>query len=568
MSKFMAISLKKAYRACLWLAEQKIGVNPEDRRGEWDLTKPEGKRDDFKWQRSELVAALPFEYFENSAYSHPYVPEIQSTSDDDVLYDGATFIDASNMIDGPLFSEGCESNFEDFSPNRNRPFFHPSYKMLSDIRKPEKINLVPRLSLQTCELSCENIPIVKENHKPALASVMAHCTLMELLKEGEIQASCRVAIVESAYDVTSPELDCGLVIDLPRIVFNKKTIPNYEVSATEFGLYRAKMMEIHFRDAPGDIDVEFISRCEFWCRDITVSDSFESWHMPQVRKTFTPPETATFKLIGNEYLIQYGSDREVMYKDIKSLSQLHKVMMHKEVQVLNVESGISPEEINCRIDDQHESESQNVPVDQYELDDQNGSDDQNGFEDQHEFDDQHGSEDQNESESQYYCEENVNDTLARRLGDNPKTMRSRIRKHQNLIYWKLCKFHELDVVKNKLDREKLKKTIINQAKEACKESNDSVNADVIKELLKFSEKKFKSSQKSIKELLDVKFDANENEIDSMRRNISNAIKSVSEKSPHLAYHLGKLGSENKRGVGYNSVGFYYINKTEIKWDFG
>ena len=114
----MSISLKKAYSACLWLAERKLGIPVEEQRGEWDL---EAKDKAFNWKREELVTALPFTYYENNTLYSYYDDE------DNVC------IDASNFIDGHLFADENDNDFYRYSPNRNRQFFHPLRDEVSDI---------------------------------------------------------------------------------------------------------------------------------------------------------------------------------------------------------------------------------------------------------------------------------------------------------------------------------------------------------------------------------------------------------------------------------------------------
>ncbi|HBN6184654.1 TPA: hypothetical protein L3M65_003785 [Vibrio parahaemolyticus] len=325
----MSISLKKAYAACLWLAERKLGIPVEEQRGEWDL---EAKDKPFNWKREELVTALPFAYYENNTLYSYYDDE------DNVC------IDASNFIDGHLFADENDNEFYRYSPNRNRQFFHPLRDEVCDIQHSSNESLLwqelPQLALEELtNTSCN------DTDKSALAISTAHFTLMELLQLGQISAKGFAHFTHTQETITSENNQHMMAVELPPIYWHNNPIPNYEISAVEEGLQRHMAMISYFDKAPFKPDWDLLSVSEYWYVDIEVSDSFASWLMDRVRAEFPLPEKAIFKPEGKNFLIQFGTDKPTTVRNSKGMSLLYKILKEYRKSSYSIGRGYSAEKI-------------------------------------------------------------------------------------------------------------------------------------------------------------------------------------------------------------------------------
>lgn len=568
----MAISLKKAYRACLWLAEQKIGVNAEDRRGEYDLDKPEGKRDDFKWERSELVAALPPEYFEYKCYFYPFptasMPHaqinddgsdlylefeknvegnveidiknitlnktkdgIKSNTDNCIDYGGCNFIDASNMVDGDLFAEESDEYFERFSPNGNKIYFGPYEEEMFHRDKPKIIEKILRLSIPLCTVDDEVIPDVENDNKPVLAAAMAHYTLMGLMKTGQVHVSGFIELASQISDITAPLRSTSNEKEIPYEFWLNNPVPNYEISAVEEGIKRRNRILKHndetqeYSDNALEFDESVVANCEFWYRNITISSNFVSWHMERVRALSSEPDNATFKMVNGKYLIQYSTDKSVEYKAWKGFSMLYKVMRFYKTAEFNPEFGCEPFEIELR--------SCEDEVEQYE-----------------------------------------NLTTVKK--NNESRIRKYIRKQQNLIFWSLENFHNIDEFDDdSVSRKGEVKSIILAKVRSIKDvsikynyTGESIMIDEVELYIGMESSRFFDNKNEIKKTFKVDFTDDEKDKEKVRKNIHNALKELGVRSPNLAMHLGSMLDGKKQGVGYNSIGFYYVSNAATEWDFG
>ncbi|MGR2942956.1 hypothetical protein ABMX92_18500 [Vibrio vulnificus] len=325
----MSISLKKAYSACLWLAERKLGIPVEGQRGEWDL---EAKDKTFHWKREELVTALPYEYYENNTLYSYYDDE------DNVC------IDASNFIDGHLFADENDNEFYRYSPNRNRQFFHPMRDEVSDIHHESNESLpwkeLPQLTLEELTSTSCN-----DNDKSDLAICTAHLTLMELLQSGQVSAKGFAHFTHTRETITSESNQHMLAVELPPIYWHSNPIPNYELSAVEEGLQRHMAMISYFDKAPFKPDWDLLSISEYWYVDIEVSDSFTSWLMDRVRAEFPIPRKATFKPEGKNFLVKFGTDKRTTVRNSKGMSLLYKILKEYRKNSYRIGSGYTAEEI-------------------------------------------------------------------------------------------------------------------------------------------------------------------------------------------------------------------------------
>lgn len=319
----------KAYSACLWLAERKLGIPIDEQRGEWDLGSNKKK---FEWKREELVTALPYEYYDgNNMYFYHDA-------------DRGTCIDASNFIDGHLYIEESNNEFYRYSPNRNRRFFHPQRELFRDVvhESDESIPWKELPQLTVNELSEDTCA---SQDKPALASIAAHLTLLKMLKSGELHAQGFIDFALYPESITAETPHHNAIKNVPLIFWENNPIPNYEVSAVEEGLKRFETMRNHFHSAPFKPDWSLLSQSETWHKKIIVSDNFTPWLMEEVRKSYPVPTKATFKPSGIGYLIQFGTDKEDEIRNSKGLSLLYMILKEYRKGSYNTGSGYSAEAI-------------------------------------------------------------------------------------------------------------------------------------------------------------------------------------------------------------------------------
>ncbi|MDA0143748.1 hypothetical protein OCT63_05780 [Vibrio sp. RW] len=489
----MSISLKKAYSACLWLAERKLGIPVEEQRGEWDL---EAKDKAFHWKREELVTALPFTYYENNTLYSYYDDE------DNVC------IDASNFIDGHLFADENDNDFYRYSPNRNRQFFHPLRDEVSDIHHDSNESLpwkeLPQLTLE--ELTNT---LCSDTDKSPLAASTAHLTLMELLQSGQISAKGFAHFTHTQETITSENNQHMVAVELPPIYWHNNPIPNYEISAVEEGLQRHMAMISYFDKAPFKPDWDLLSVSEYWYVDIEVSDNFASWLMDKVRAEFPIPEKVTLKPEGKNFLVQFGTDKRTTVRNSKGMSLLYKILKEYRKSSYNMGSGYSTDEIEQDI--QHE------------------------------------------------------------LGMSTKTLDAKHgyeEKLRNQFFNLLSRYFEAGDWDKK---EKLASIAINSLTEINMLSDNNVlTTDDLKAILRQDIDWFETNHDSLKQMLKVDEVEETKEMDSLRKNLENALDKLKTSCPHFTYYLGSLASKKALGLGYSKENeeFYFICDDDIEWDFG
>ncbi|WP_045424677.1 hypothetical protein [Vibrio jasicida] len=337
----MAISLKKAYAACLWLAERKLGIPVEQQRGEWDLT----KNASLDVSRLDLITSLPRNYFDETSC---YWGILNDDFEDE--FAGLEFIDASNFIDGPIFKYEDQDNFYAFSPFRESRFFLPNGdEILSESEcKGEVISTTP---LALIEIDDLKINSSEGENKSNQAKLTAHITLTSKLATGQFTAKgYHQDIQDTSHMSETPSP--RLIEDIPKSVWVNKVIPNYVESALELGMMRFKDLLAETAIAYRKQDesrMEYLSTCESWYSHITVENEqdFTNWIMAEVRKLFPTPEHATFKPQGNGYLIQFGSDKPTTVRNSKGMSLLYKILKEYRKSSYSIGSGYSAEEISA-----------------------------------------------------------------------------------------------------------------------------------------------------------------------------------------------------------------------------
>jgi hypothetical protein len=489
----MSISLKKAYSACLWLAERKLGIPVEEQRGEWDL---EAKDKAFNWKREELVTALPFTYYENNTLYSYYDDE------DNVC------IDASNFIDGHLFADENDNDFYRYSPNRNRQFFHPLRDEVSDIHHESNESLpwkeLPQLALE--ELTDT---LCSDTDKSPLAASTAHLTLMELLQSGQISAKGFAHFTHTQETITSENNQHMVTVELPPIYWHNNPIPNYEISAVEEGLQRHMAMINYFDKAPFKPDWNLLSVSEYWYVGIEVSDSFASWLMDRVRVEFPIPEKVTFRPEGKNFLVQFGTDKRTTVRNSKGMSLLYKILKEYRKRSYSIGSGYSTEEITT---DSQFDISMNTKT----------SNTKHGYEE----------------------------------------------KRRNQFFDLLCRCFETE---DPGEKENLVSIAVKSLNEINKLNEDTVlTTNDLRIILDQDINWFEANYESLKQML--RFDEIEEtkEIDSLRKNLENALDKLKASCPHFAYYLGSLASKKALGLGYSKENeeFYFICDDDIEWDFG
>lgn len=335
----MAISLKKAYAACLWLAERKLGIPVEQQRGEWDLTKDAS----LDVPRLDLITSLPNNYFDETSC---YWGILNDDFEDE--FTGLEFIDASNFIDGPIFKYEDQDSFYAFSPFRESRFFLPNGdEILSETEsKGEVIAITP---LELIEIDDLKINSSEDENKSNQAKLTAHITLTNKLATGQFAAKGYPQDIQDASymsETPSPRL----VEDIPKSVWENKAIPNYAESALELGMMRFKDLLAETAIAYSKQDesrMEYLSTCESWYSHITVENEqdFTNWIMAEVRELLPTPTQATFKPQGKGYLVQFGSDKPTTIRNSKGISLLYKILKEYRKSSYSIGSGYSAEEI-------------------------------------------------------------------------------------------------------------------------------------------------------------------------------------------------------------------------------
>ncbi|OEE83041.1 hypothetical protein OAI_07880 [Vibrio cyclitrophicus FF160] len=539
----MSISLKKAYSACLWLAERKLGIPVEEQRGEWDL---EAKDKAFNWKREELVTALPYEYFENSIYDYhdelhqasevtvqlddldidePKVSKVSGENDLELLQDTwesiskqvftdlhqsdddqdddtqyIHCIDVSNIASGNLFINEKLDNFVRYSPQRQ---YGDTAPVLQDIEIAETVPHAPQAFIYLDD------PIPTEHDKRAIANVIAHNTLLDLLSSDVFKASGYRDITSIKETLTQAEHIGYSTEDIPASFWEAKPIPNYEISAVEQGVNRiSKINSVLPLDIP--VNERFkLQENDYWIKNIQISDNFASWLMDRVRVEFPIPEKVTFKPEGKNFLVQFGTDKRTTVRNSKGMSLLYKILKEYRKSTYSIGSGYSAEEIT--VDSQ--------------------------------FD----------------------------IGMNTKTSNTKHgyeEKRRNQFFDLLCRCFETE---DPSEKEKLVSIAVKSLSELNKINEDTVlTTDDLRIILDQDIVWFETNHESLKQMLKVDEVEETKEIDSLRKNLENALDKLKASCPHFAYYLGSLASKKALGLGYSRENeeFYFICNDDIEWDFG
>ncbi|HGF5285160.1 TPA: hypothetical protein ACF376_004396 [Vibrio parahaemolyticus] len=570
----MTTTLLKAYRACLWLAERKLGIPAEEQRGEWDL---EAKDSQFEWTREELISALPYEYFENSLYDYhadtSQEDEIEIQLEDldsdiglseedqileaeveeifkDIQLDSSSLlanhdeeftdvssteihcVDLSNIVSGSIFTTEQIDNFVRYSPIKTSGDITPEQSTLD---RAETFPSIPQQILSiddgSIDKQIKNIQASKE-----LASAIAHHTLLNLLQSGKVQAWGYRDITYMPEVLTQgDEHQYSKEVIEPHF-WHKKPVPNYEISAVEHGIHRG--FKIAMATSGSGIlneDQKQISKYDYWIKNIQLNDSFQPWLMEKVRKEFPSPKRATFKPYGKGYLVQFGTDKEVEVKSNTGMKLIYKLLKDYCIPTFRDDFGYSLERINM---------------------------------------------DQNEDDVLKY---EASTAAQMRKEDNQMKY---IRKLQNLIFWQLdlLKQHELELKNrkdqtntasyssnNKFDDEKIKNQILAKFYkiQTIKSYKDEfLDNNTLKKLLNMKPEDFFSHKKALRGYFKIGFSEEEKNADNIRNTINASIKGLRKNAPHLAYILGSAKSKTRSGIGYNNDLFFFVCKDDIQWDFG
>jgi len=557
----MPFSLKKAYSACLWLAERKLGIPVNEQRGEWDL---EAKDKALDWKREELVTVLPYDYFEHSLYDyHGTVyedEEIEVNFDektqqneesndfltlqeqwesiskkvhgeliakDDIIEDSRTYrhcIDLSNIADGHLFIDESLNHFVRYSPQRTTGFDSIDQWVID---KAETIphNPLPYLSLDDAQNISENLP--------AQASAIAHKTLLELLTSEQISAWGYIDITDLSEVLIQGDENQANKEFIETSFWDKKPIPNYEISAVEHGINRIHKIISVMPDS--NIIENNLNMYDCWIKQIHISDNFKPWLMEKVREAFPTPKAATFKPQGKGYLVQFGTDKPVEVKGKRGIKIIYKLLKDYHIPKYREDFGYS--------------------ITMMGMDE---------------------------------LQEDLSNYEANTLTEKRKTanIKNYIRKQHSFIFWQLdqLKRHELalDVQqhrnevgittsKNTLDIEKTKYSIIKRLDRILSIEQDEIQCldkKLLQTLINFEASSFIDKRTKIRELITIELSEEEKSVDNNRNTINFAVKGLRKVAPHLAYFLGSVKSKSPNGIGYDNDLFYFASEDDIQWDFG
>jgi hypothetical protein len=539
----MSISLKKAYFACLWLAERKLGIPVEEQRGEWDL---EAKDKPFNWKREELVTALPYEYFENSIYD--YHDELHQNSEVEIQLDELDVdepktskvndetdieqlqktwdsiservfselhqnedeqdenrqyihcIDASNIASGNLFITEKLDNFVRYSPQRQ---YGDTAPVLQDIEIAETVSHVPQPFI------CLDDPIPTEYDKKALANVIAHKTLLGLLCSDVLKASGCQDITSRQETLTQPEHIGYSAVDISTSFWGAKPIPNYEISAVEQGVNRITKINSVLTPELSMNERFKIQENDYWIKNIQISDSFASWLMDRVRVEFPIPEKVTFKPEGKNFLVQFGTDKRTTVRNSKGMSLLYKILKEYRKSSYSIGSGYSAEEISA--------------------------------------------------DSQFDIGMNTK---------KPNSKHGYEEKLRNQFFDLISQYFETD---DWDEKEKFASAAVKLLPK-INELNGQVvyTKEDLQKIFRNDLDWFMKHSESLK--LSSKIDGVEEskEIENHRKSLENALKKLKVSCPHFAYYLGSLASKKTLGLGYSKENeeFYFICDDNIQWDFG
>ncbi|MGK0270965.1 MAG: hypothetical protein ACI88H_001617 [Cocleimonas sp.] len=557
----MPISLKKAYSACLWLAERKLGIPVNEQRGEWDL---EAKDKALDWKREELVTALPYDYFEHSLYDyHGTVYEDEEievnfdetpqeneesndfltqqeqwesisnkvhselTAKDNIIEDSRTYrhcVDLSNIADGHLFIDEFLNHFVRYSPQRTTGFDSIDQWIID---KAETIphNPLPYLSLDDAQNISENLH--------AQASVIAHKTLLELLTSEQISAWGYIDITDLSEALTQGDEYQASKEFIETSFWDKKPIPNYEISAIEHGINRIHKIISVIQDS--NIIENNLNMYDCWIKKIHISDNFKPWLMEKVREVFPTPKAATFKPQGKGYLVQFGTDKPTEVKSNSGIKIIYKLLKNHHTPEYREDFGYSIEMMG--MDELQED------VSNYET-----------------------------------------STLTER--GKSSNIKGYIRKQHSLMFWKLeqLKTYQLELEKTALSDEanihssrgaditkKSKQSILNSLHKihAIEQDEtqcfDKVSLQV---LIDLEPSTFISKRAEMKKLVSIELSEEEKSIDNIRNTINFSMKGLRKVAPHFAYFLGSVKSKSPNGIGYDKDLFYFASKDDIQWDFG
>jgi hypothetical protein len=170
-----------------------------------------------------------------------------------------------------------------------------------------------------------------------------------------------------------------------------------------------------------------------------------------------------------------------------------------------------------------------------------------------------------------YSTDEIEQDIQHELGMSTKKLNTKHgyeEKLRNEFYNLLSRYFETDDWDEKLDLASSANKLLSKINDI--NGIDIFTQDYLKEILKKDTDWFIKHGESLK--LSSKIDEAEEtkEIDSLRKNLENALDKLKASCPHFAYYLGSLASKKALGLGYSKENeeFYFICDDDIEWDFG
>lgn len=555
--KMSSVSLRKAYQACLWLAERELGVPDESRQGVWDLA----DNAELIMDRRAVIEELGEGHFLNTLYHLVNL----------------SLIDLSNSIDGPIsFSQGElleESRFVVGGPHPitkaddvDRQLADEIDSLLyqsaiedsalervgvieskeavkgnqvteerrsDDLSESEIASLMAGLKKVAKEVSTGKRQIRPDTQKAKApthitAQITAHQMLLELLIKGQIKATGYEVIESNALQCLTDKKELNTSLNITSRFWADNPFPHYAFSALHHGPGQNSYFQKRCEDKGLKYDPEMISRKEYWLSNIEVDQRFVDWYMPTLREVFPMPTAATLKPQGDKYLIQFGTDPERLVKANDGLKYIRQIIRSATVRRVDSQEGIQPGIIKTL------EAFDNI------------------------------SEEQKKDLQKEYTK--AKDDVARDRF---------IRKQKQQLYHQIKlyiahKFHPESLKNKSYTLEQTERYLLKKANalSALSTPLESDHSHTVKQIVEATDFEETPTEEELKEEFARNLNQEEKDLFNYQRKIQDNLKAIKLQCPHFCYHIGAVHKGLQYGLVLTNTGFVYCPGEKIRWDLG
>ncbi len=556
------LPLKNAFQAVLWLIEKSHNIPAEEIKGWWSCSQ---NHDGAEWPDYPLIVqALGYDYFENSIYRG--VTNSINLSNE---FDGDTLITENNevitqdrYVDESLGEQitawlnyetdkelsryahtDLQRKDEDYVVTQNLPktgVVKYLDSLTNEAFLDKAATLCKKLDNQPSTINGQDVEHEPKSLTLAELNALAHVELLLWLMDGDVQAEGSPIVVHLKSELQKKASSTAIYQPLTPELWRRRPVPHYEVDALHFGESHKLYFTQQVLQGNAELGNTLQAEHEFWFNNIRINEeSFIRKINPLITRYFPIPETASMRLQGKHYIINFGNDVDVKVKASIGLTALKVLILHTNAKS-NDSEGITAQ----LLDDLKNVLLMGKSLEEY-------------------YDEVYKAEDYHQETDEYSHGINTQRSIANQL--KIRVTKDRLRKAIK-DYWLIKKSENLKL-KNQYGHIKVLASRLSNI------DSDNDITPLIDELISTKH----SDSKRLK-ILDTVLSINNeddqlnNEKKSLRnklwKGLTTALDNIQYDCPHLYYHIRGLGAGSLSGAARQHHGNTLIYQTEhqIQWD--